>query len=256
LSANKATLILELRHITFSFSGGIPLLDDVSLKLDKSRIYTLMGGNGAGKTTLYNIITGFFRPKSGEIYLNGIRVDQQPPFKINRQGIGRTFQDLRLVTKLSVKENIILAMKNNPTDKWLSSLLPGVIHQKVTKQQQKEADDIIQQFFLTDVTNSLASDISYGQQKLLSLACCVANGATLLLLDEPVAGIQPEYRNKIAILIKEMKEQGKTILLIEHNTDFIADVADQIFFLSGGKISTFDTIEALRQDEQVMEAYL
>ena len=104
--------------------------------------------------------------------------------------------------------------------------------------------------------NSFGAEISYGQQKLLTLACCVANGASLLLLDEAVAGIQPEYRKKITLLIKQLKEQGKTILLIEHNTDFISDVADKIFFLHEGIISTFETMETLRKDKQVMEAYV
>ena len=120
----------------------------------------------------------------------------------------------------------------------------------------KRADEIIEQFFLSDLRNSLAAEISYGQQKLLTLACCVANGATLLLLDEAVAGIQPEYRNKIAVLIKELKSQGKTILVIEHNTEFIADVADKIFFLHEGILSSFENIETLRKDKQVIEAYI
>ena len=120
----------------------------------------------------------------------------------------------------------------------------------------KNAKKIINQFFLNEVKNSLASEISYGQQKLLSLACCVSNGAKLLLIDEAVAGIQPKYRNKVAVLIKQLKEEGKTILLIEHNTDFIADVADQIFFLHDGVITTFENIETLRNDKQVMEAYI
>ena len=111
-------------------------------------------------------------------------------------------------------------------------------------------------FFLADVQNSLAAEISYGQQKLLSLACCVANGAMLLLLDEAVAGIQPEFRNKIAVLIKQLKVQGKTILLIEHNIDFITEVSDKIFFLRDGEISIFDNMETLRKDKKIIESYI
>lgn len=215
-----------------------------------------MGSNGAGKTTLFNLITGFIRPQSGEILFGEKNLAHQQPFKINRQGIGRTFQDLRLITKLSVKENIILSMKENPTDNVLNALLPQSIHRNSSKELEQQADKIIQQFFLGEVQHSQASEISYGQQKLLSLACCVANGATLLMLDEPVAGIQPEYRNKIATLIRQMKEQGKTILLIEHNSDFISEVADKIFFCHDGKISDFANVESLRADKTVMEAYI
>ena len=215
-----------------------------------------MGSNGAGKTTLFNIISGFIKPHNGDILFNQKNITQYTPFKINRQGIGRTFQDLRLITKLSVKENIVLAMQQNPTDNWLNAMLPENFYRNTNAAQEKKANEIVEQFFLTDVKNSLAAEISDGQQKLLSLACCVANGATLMLLDEAVSGIQPEYRNKIAMLIMQLKEQGKTILLIEHNTDFIADVADKIFFLHDGEISIFDNMETLRKDKQVMEAYI
>ncbi len=215
-----------------------------------------MGSNGAGKTTLFNIVSGFIKTVEGDIFLRKKNITNQQPFKINRQGIGRTFQDLRLITKLSVKENIVLAMRQNPTDNWLNAMLPEFFHYTTNAILKNKANKIIEQFFLKDIQDSLAAQISYGQQKLLSLACCVANGATLLLLDEAVAGIQPEYRNKIAILIKELKKQGKTILLIEHNTDFIADIADKIFFLHEGKIAVFENMETLRKDKRVMEAYL
>ena len=249
-------MILQLKHISFSFSPEKQILKDLSLSLEEKRIYALMGSNGAGKTTLFNIISGFIKSQSGEIFFGEKNLTHQQPYKINRQGIGRTFQNLRLITKLSVKENIVLAMQQNPTDNWLNAMLPETFHRYTNKTLDKKANEIVEQFFLSDIKKSLAAEISYGQQKLLSLACSVANGATLLLLDEAVAGIQPEYRNKIAKLIKQLKEQGKTILLIEHNTDFIADVADNIFFLHEGEISTFENMETLRKDKQVMEAYI
>ena len=256
-------MTLQLKNISFSFSPEKQILKDLSLSLEEKKIYALMGSNGAGKTTLFNVISGFIRPQSGEIFFNpspleraGVRLHNLQPYKINRQGIGRTFQDLRLITKLSVNENIVLAMQQNPTDNWLNAMLPENIHCNTNAALLKKADEIVEQFFLSDVKNSLAGEISYGQQKLLSLACCVANGAMLLLIDEAVAGIQPEYRNKITMLIKKLKAEGKTILLIEHNTDFIADVADKIFFLHDGEISIFDNMESLRKDKQVMEAYI
>jgi ABC-type branched-subunit amino acid transport system ATPase component len=249
-------LILQLKNINFSFSSEKHILKDLSLALVEKKIYALMGSNGAGKTTLFNLITGFIKPQNGNVFFEEKNITHQQPYKINRQGIGRTFQDMRLITKLSVKENLILAMQKNPTDNWVRSMFPEKIYRSTNTALEKKADEIVERFFLYDVINSLASEISYGQQKLLSLACCVSNGSKLLLIDEAVAGIQPEYRNKIAILIKQLKEEGMTILLIEHNTDFIADVADLIFFLHGGGISTFENIETLRNDNQVMEAYI
>jgi branched-chain amino acid transport system ATP-binding protein len=249
-------LILQLRHITFGFSPEKQIIKDLSLSLEEKNIFALMGSNGAGKTTLFNIISGFIKPQSGDIFFGEKNITNHQAYKINRLGIGRTFQDMRLITKLSVKENIILAMQQNPTDNWVSAMFPEKLHRSTNTALEKKANEIVERFFLYDEINSLASEISYGQQKLLSLACCVSNDATLILIDEAVAGIQPEYRNKIVILIKQLKEEGKTILLIEHNTEFIADVADQIFFLHDGVISTFENIETLRNDKQVMEAYI
>lgn len=248
-------MALVLQHITQSFSPEKQILKDLSLSLEKGKIYALMGSNGAGKTTLFNLITGFIKPQSGEIFFGEKNLTHLQPYKINLLGISRTFQDLRIITKLSVKENIILSMKENPTNNVLNALLPERFHRNTNQALEKKSDEIIQQFFLGEVPNVLAAEISYGQQKLLTLACCVANGASLLLLDEPVAGIQPEYRNKIATIIKQLKAQGKTILLIEHNADFIADVADQIFFLNEGEVSNFANIQTLKADPLVMEAY-
>jgi ABC-type branched-subunit amino acid transport system ATPase component len=249
-------MILELQKINFTFPGKNHLLDNVTLSLEEKKIFALMGANGCGKTTLFNLITGFLRVHSGNIVFNERTITNFPPYRINRIGINRTFQDLRVISKLTVKENIFLAIKNNPTDSWLNALLPESFFKTKLELLEIKTDLIIQDYFLEDVKHSFANEISYGQQKLLSLACCVANGATLLLLDEAVAGLQPEYRNKIGVLIKQLKEQGKTILLIEHNTDFIADVADKIFFLHEGKISTFMNMETLRKDNKVMEAYI
>jgi branched-chain amino acid transport system ATP-binding protein len=247
---------LQLQNVTFTFPGKSHLLDNVSLTLEEKKIYALMGANGSGKTTLFNLITGFIKPHSGDIFFKEKNITPYPPFKINRTGIGRTFQDLRLITKLTVRENVLLSMHGNPTDNWVKALLPPSFYSKQIKPLIEKTDEIISEFFLTDVENNLAGEISFGQQKLLNLACCVANGASLLLLDEAVAGIQPDYRNKLSMLLKQLKEQGKTILLIEHNTDFIANVADKIFFLHEGKISTFENMETLRKDKQVMEAYI
>ena len=215
-----------------------------------------MGGNGSGKTTLFNIITGFVKPQRGEIIFQTEKITHLSPYKINRKGIGRTFQDLRIITKLTVKENIILAMKDNLTEIGFNPLFPSRFFKNNLSYLEEKVKNIIDNYYLTGIENSLGGEISYGQQKLLSLACCVANEATHLLLDEPAAGIQPDYRNKIAILIKQLKAHGKTILLIEHNADFIDDVTDKIFFLHEGNIKAFNNIEEIRKDKQVMEAYI
>ena len=248
--------MLTIQNLTFGFSPERPILKDLSLSLAGGKVFALMGGNGAGKTTLFNLVTGFIKPQSGKILFDGKNLAHQQPYTINRNGIGRTFQDLRLITKLSVLDNVILAMQHNPTDSWFNALMPQRLYQTSTRQFIEQAEKIIVTYQLEEVAHSLAGEISYGQQKLLTLACCVANGSKMILFDEAVAGVQPEYRNKIARLIHELKKCGKTILLIEHNTDFIADVADSIYFLHEGVLSAFESIAALREDKQVMAAYI
>jgi branched-chain amino acid transport system ATP-binding protein len=248
--------MLTIQNLTFGFSPERQIFKDLSLTLEGEKVYALMGGNGAGKTTLFNLITGFIKPQSGKILFDGKNLAHQQPYAINRHGIGRTFQDLRLITKLSVLDNVILAMQHNPTDTWFKALLPQRLYHKSTQQLIAQAEKIVATYQLEEVAHSLAGEISYGQQKLLTLACCVANGSKMILLDEAVAGVQPEYRNKIAGLIHELKRLGKTVLLIEHNTDFIADVADSIFFLHEGVLSAFESMTALREDKRVMAAYI
>jgi branched-chain amino acid transport system ATP-binding protein len=249
-------LILELQHITFAFRGKNYLLDNVSLSLKTGNIYALMGSNGSGKTTLFNLITGFLNPLKGEIIFRDEKITSFAPYEINRKGIGRTFQNMRLITKQTVKENIILSMKGNPTDRYFNALLPRFIYKHVIRQLNNKADKLIEQFFLTEIYNKPAGEISYGQQKLLSIACCVANDAELILLDEPVAGINPEFKNKISLVLKQLQADGKTILLIEHNTDFLEQITDQFFFLHEGRITEFENLELLRKDKQVMGAYI
>lgn len=248
-------MILELSHITKSFGNKV-VLKDVSFHLNDGSISILMGVNGSGKTTLFNIISGFLNPDSGEISLNKKEIKGIREYKINRRGVSRTFQDLRLIGNLTVRENILLAFPNQQGEKWLKILIPN----KKVKQEQEtnnlRANEILKICFIEDIAESKASEISYGQQKLLNLSCAIANDAEVLLLDEPVAGVNQTYRDKLVSVIKNIKAEGKSILIIEHNTDFIEAVADRLFFLNEGKIKEFETYENLRNDKIVQEAYI
>lgn len=248
--------VLKARGIFFTYGKKSCLIDDISLNLNKGKIYSLLGTNGSGKTTLFNIISGFLTLKSGEISFNDMDITKTPPYIRSNMGIGRTFQDLRIVPKLSVKENIILAMKGNPTDKWYNSVLPVAVFKTKLDELNTRADSLIEEYFLGDIKDSLATEISFGQQKLLTLACCAASGSNLLLLDEPIAGINPEYMKLIAVLLRQLKEKGKTIFFIEHNTEFISSVADSIFFLDQGKLREYGNVAEISNESYVKEAYL
>lgn len=247
--------ILKIENLSKSF-GERKLFENLSLELEEGKIYSLMGANGTGKTTLFNILTGFVKADSGKILFKNHNILSKSPATINKIGIARTFQDIRLINGLTVKENIILAIKNNPSDKWIRAILPNYFHRIPNLKLERKATKIINMFFLSNVKDSLASDISYGEQKLLTLACCEANDANLLLLDEPVAGIQPIYREKIVNVLKQMIAEGKTVLLIEHNIEFVSSVTDKIFFVNQGIISIFENVNTFRYSPLVIESYL
>ncbi|MFH1985751.1 MAG: ATP-binding cassette domain-containing protein [Pseudomonadota bacterium] len=247
--------ILEIKNIYKSFGDRV-ILSGVDFHLEQGCIYTLMGANGSGKTTLFNIISGFLKAEDGTVIFKNKTLTNLSPVAVNSCGITRTFQNLRLINGLTVRENIHLAFKGNKGEKIWNALLPGAFFKEHQIGFKRSADDIINKVFLDDVADNKAGKISYGQQKLLTLGCCIANDAELFLLDEPVAGINPLYKKKIVTLVKGFKAAGKTILLIEHNADFIAAVSDKLFFLANGIIDTFEDYQQLKDNLKVQEAYL
>jgi branched-chain amino acid transport system ATP-binding protein len=212
--------MLELKGIQKSF-GNVCILNGINFHLEHGKVYTLWGGNGAGKTTLFNIISGFVRPSSGTVRFRNKEMACFLPYQINRLGVGRTFQDLRLVTQMTVRENLLLAME---TGKFTFP----------SKKQREKSDNLMERLALQDKAEVLAGSISYGQQKLLTLGCCIANGADLLLIDELVAGIDKTNFCKIIDIVMSLKESGKTILQIEHHPDYIRATSGAVLTLEGG----------------------
>ena len=247
--------MLKIKNIHRSFDGR-KVLNGLNLELKSGKIYSIMGANGAGKTTLFNILSGFLITDNGRIYFKNKNITNCSPIKINHLGITRTFQNLRLIEGLTVKENILLSFKGNKGENIFNALLPSFLLNEYYKSFNKKAEKTIEQIFLKNVAENKAGEISYGQQKLLTLGCCLANDAELFLLDEPVAGINLDYQEKIATLLLAIKANGKTILLIEHNADFINAVSDKIVFLSSGTVTIFDNYDQLRENTIVQEAYL
>lgn len=207
-------MILKINNLSKSF-GDVSVLNDINLILEKGLIYTLRGGNGSGKTTLINIISGFLKSDRGNIEFKGQAINNLSPNYINRLGIGRTFQDLRLAMQLSVYENILLAIEKK-------------MFAYPIKSQIFKVNDILEKISLSEKRNELAGEISFGQQKLLTIGCCIANNAELLLIDEPVAGVDAVNIQKLITLIMDLKQSGKTILQIEHNLEYIQNTSDAI----------------------------
>ncbi len=247
--------ILEVKSINKEFNG-IKALRNVSFSLNRGTITAVIGPNGAGKTTLINIISGFMRPGKGEIYFKDKKITGFPPYKISRMGIARTFQNTRLFLQISVLENVLLAMRYRNGEN-----LNDVIFRRnrmLREEQEKieKAIGFLKLVGLTEKRDESADNLSYGQRKLLELARAMATGAELFLLDEPLAGVFPETREKIMQLLKEMKSNGMTILFIEHNIKAVADISDRVIVLAhGDKIADGKTSDVF-SDKEVIEAYL
>ena len=214
--------MLELQNVSKEF-GENCVLSGLNLRLESGRIHTLVGGNGSGKTTLFNIITGFLKPSAGKLTFKGKDIVSLAPHRINRLGIGRTFQDLRLALQMTALENIILAQEKK-------------VFAFTTPAQHHQAKAVLELVALTHQTGTLAGELSYGQQKLLTIGCCIANNAELLLIDEPVAGIDKDNFLKITALVRGLRDRGKTILQIEHHPGYIEETSDRVLHLEGGRL--------------------
>ena len=247
--------VLRVININKKFDGTVAL-DDFSLEIPRDSITGIIGPNGAGKTTLFNVITGFLPLDSGKIIYNGKNLSRMPSYKIARTGIVRTFQQLRLITRITVLDNILLSFQNQAGEHLKNTFLfPGQVRKQERKNREK-ANELLAFMSIEEKADDLVEDLSYGQQKMISLACCLASGADLLLLDEPVAGINPEMIEKILRIIKKLQEAGKTFVLIEHNIEAVMQVCDRVIFMDEGKKIAEGDPESVRHDPAVIEAYL
>ena len=247
--------LLNIENLTKAFDG-ITALDRFSCDIFENEIVGLIGPNGAGKTTLYNVITGFLECDKGSITFEGKDVTKKPPHKIACCGIARTFQDLRLLKRMTVMENILLSFQHQKGE----GLYNVFVNNKEVLQQQNDnlerALSLLDYAGIKDKENNLAEELSYGQQKLLSIICCLAADAKLLLLDEPIAGINPEMRERILEIIKELPSKGKSVVIIEHDMDFISHLCDRVIFMDAGQKVSEGTPEEVRNDPKVIEAYI
>ncbi|NQU23854.1 MAG: ABC transporter ATP-binding protein [Candidatus Nealsonbacteria bacterium] len=246
---------LRIDGLAKSFDG-VKALAGFSCSLREGEILGLLGPNGAGKTTLFNVISGFLAPESGNVVLRGVNLTGKPPHRIATAGIARTFQDLRLIRQLSVLDNVLLSFRDQPGERLGNVFFRGKSSQDQEAANRNEATSLLEECGLAEKANDPAEDLSYGQQKLLSLVCCLAAKADLLLLDEPVAGIAPEMIEKMLGIIRDLPNQGKSVMLIEHDLDAVMQVCDRVVFMDAGVKVSEGTPEEVRNDPKVIEAYI
>lgn len=246
---------LEIKNISKSFNG-IKAVDDFSCEINKGEIVGLIGPNGAGKTTVFNLLTGFHKTNSGNISFNGDDITNLMPHNISQSGISRTFQDLRLIMQMTLLENIMLWYSNRFGERLNNIFLKTKKLIEIEEENYKNAVSLLEFAGLKDKSNEKAGNLSYGQQKLLSLTCCLAANPTLILLDEPVSGIQPQMIKEITRMILELQRQGKTIFFIEHDMEFVFKIAERVIVMDDGKKIAEDIPEKIKSNREILEAYL
>ncbi len=240
--SQSGEILLAIRGLNKNF-GGLQAISDVSLDLPAGIITTLVGPNGAGKTTLFNMVTGHLIPTSGTIHWQGESLVNMPAWRIARKGIGRTFQDLRLFSHMTVQENIRSVMERSS---WLWQSDAG---------NQDRVDQILEETGLIDKRNERAVDLAYAERKFLSLARIMAAKSKLWLLDEPASGLDPRSFERFVALLKDYAKRGVTICIIEHNLDIVIQLSDTVAFLDQGKVLAQGSSEDILKDPHLAAIY-
>jgi branched-chain amino acid transport system ATP-binding protein len=244
--------MLEIRDVSKRF-GGLVALDRVNLELQPNQIYGLIGPNGAGKTTLFNLITGLLPVSGGAIHFQGRELTSLPPHQIARLGIARTFQNIRLFPTMTVLENVLVA-QNIHTRSGITSLLQ--FRAQGDRKLQQEAETLLQRMGLWPKRKEISSSLAYGEQRRLEIARALALEPSLLLLDEPAAGMNEAETEELLDRIQEIRGMGKTVFLIEHDMSVVMGICHHISVLNFGKLIARGTANEIQANESVIEAYL
>ncbi|MEM9216480.1 MAG: ABC transporter ATP-binding protein [Cyanobacteria bacterium P01_F01_bin.150] len=251
----QADHLLQAHQISKRF-GGVLALDNVSLSVDSGSITGLIGPNGAGKTTLFTILASFTQPDTGSILFDGHSLDHLSPHQLTRYGLVRTFQVARVLSRLSVLENVLLAAQRHPGESiWQVWLRPHRVRTEENR-QRKRAMDILESVGLAHMAHDYAGALSGGQRKLLELARALMVQPKLILLDEPAAGVNPTLIQQICDHIQRWNQQGISFLIIEHNMDVIMSLCDRVWVLAEGRNLANGDPQDIQTNPQVLEAYL
>lgn len=247
--------MLEVQGVRHSF-GGLQAVDEVDLEVSEGEIVGLIGPNGAGKTTLFNCITGTIRPQAGSVRLRGEQLVGLRPHRVARMGLIRSFQIPRTFEKMTILENMLLGSQERRDTNLARTMVDPFGTRRRERQTAAEAIDLLEEFGFAHLAQEFASVLSGGQRKLLGLARSLMSHPSLLLLDEPAAGVNPTLAGEIAEKLLDLRERGITLLVIEHNLRFLERIADRVMVMAQGRVLTGGTMEEIRAHPEVLEAYL
>ena len=248
--------ILEVNNLGISF-GGLKAVDDFSVTIEKNDLYGLIGPNGAGKTTVFNLLTGVYKPDKGFIKLDGKNITGKSCVEINKDGIARTFQNIRLFSQLSVLDNVKAGLHNHHEYTTLEGILRLPRFRAMEKEMDKKALELLDVFGLVNHANVTASNLPYGMQRKLEIARAMATGPRLLLLDEPAAGMNPNETAELMETIRLVRDRfDMTILLIEHDMKLVAGICEKLTVLNFGRILCQGETSEVLHDPEVVKAYL
>ncbi|TKX33169.1 ABC transporter ATP-binding protein [Campylobacter aviculae] len=249
-------MILELKKITKKF-GEIQAINETSFCIKEGEIFALIGPNGAGKTTLFNIITGNYKPTSGEVFFQKQRINHLKPYEIVHLGIARTFQNIRLFSSMNVLENVMIGFNKQMKYSVLEAFFHFGRFCKVEKEFNRKAYSILEELGIADLANEKATSLSYGQQRKVEIARAMATNPKLLLLDEPAAGMNSSEGDELADLILKLRKDYKiSILLIEHDMKFVNQLCDRVLVLDYGKTIFEGKLSDAVEHKEVIAAYL
>lgn len=250
------TAMLETKNLGISF-GGLKAVDGLSLKIETGQLYGLIGPNGAGKTTAFNLLTGVYKPTMGNFFLDGEKMTGHNTVEINKKGIARTFQNIRLFKQLSVLDNVKVGLHNDNKYSTAEGILRLPAFFRTEKEMNRKAMELLEVFDLAGEKDYLASNLPYGKQRKLEIARALATSPKLLLLDEPAAGMNPNETQELMDTIRFVRDNfDMTILLIEHDMRLVSGICEEITVLNFGTVLAQGETSKVLKEPEVVKAYL
>ncbi len=248
--------VLDVRNLGIDF-GGLTAVDGFNITIGPTEISGLIGPNGAGKTTIFNLLTGVYQPTRGSVLINGIDIKGMPIHKVNKLGIARTFQNIRLFSDMSALDNVKVGMHNNIKCSFLASLLHLPSYYKAEKESTAKAMELLEFMGLADVAHVKAGSLPYGVQRRLEIVRALATNPSIILLDEPAAGMNPSETAELMHQIRRIRDTFHiAIFLIEHDMNLVMNVCEAIAVINYGRLIAKGTTEEIRDNPAVIEAYL